>query len=135
MTDISDKNTPKELAREEEHEPKLSLRRAPEPTNKQENEPALGVNASKVNERVQEPSEAAKTHAAAPISFPIPKAAEATSTLKQTTLAAKHDPSISIEEDADTSANTKLFIVDALAAAIAIAFTVLILQDSLPFLK
>ena len=131
MTDISDKNIPNELAREEELEPKASLRLAPEPTNKPEYEPALGLNGSKVDERVQEPSEAAKTPAAAPIS----KAGKATSTLKQTTPIAKHDSSISMDEDGDTSANTKLFIVDALAAAIAIAFTVLILQDSLPFLK
>ena len=135
MTDISDENTPNKLASEVEEgrEPTAPLRLA--------SEPALGINDPQLNKQVQEPSDAAKApaptsaHSPVPISASIPKAAKVTFTSKPNTSAAKHDSSISIDEDTDTSANIKLFIVDALAAAIAIAFTVLILQDSLPFLK
>jgi hypothetical protein len=43
------------------------------------------------------------------------------------------DSSISIDEDKGTSVAG--LIIDAVAAAAAIAFTVLLLQDALPFLK
>ena len=145
MTDISDKDTPNESASErgEKLEIKAPLRLAPESTKVPEYEPAPSVSDSQVNKQVQEPSEVAKvrvpTPTSAPISAPIsasvPKASKVTTNSNLATSLSKHDSSISICEDTDTSTNIKLFIVDALAAAIAIAFTVLILQDSLPFLK
>ena len=141
MTDISDEDTPKESASEigEKLEIKAPLRLAPEPTNVPEYKPAPSVSNSQVNKQVQEPSDVAKAKVpaptSAPISAPIPKATKVTSTSTPYASVAKNDSSTSIYEDTDTSANIKLFIVDALAAAIAIAFTVLILQDSLPFLK
>ena len=141
MTDISDEDIPKESASEirEKLEIKAPLRLAPEPTNMPESKSAPSVSDSQVNKQVQEPSDVAKAKVpaptSAPISAPIPKATKVTSTSTPYTSVAKHDSSTSIYEDTDTSANIKLFIVDALAAAIAIAFTVLILQDSLPFLK
>jgi hypothetical protein len=42
------------------------------------------------------------------------------------------DPSISIDED--SSPNVGALIIDAIAAAVAIAFTVLLVQDIIPFL-
>ena len=143
MTDVSDDNTCDELANEgeKEHEPNAPLRLVSDPSNKPEYGPTPGVNDSQINKRVQEPSDAVKapeptsTPAPVPISASIHKAAKVTFTSKPTTSVTKHDSSISIDEDTDNSANIKLFIVDALAAAITIAFTVLILQDSLPFLK
>ncbi|MEC8333001.1 MAG: hypothetical protein VXZ83_02630 [Verrucomicrobiota bacterium] len=141
MTDISDKNTPNELASErgEQLEPKAPLRLATESKKVSEFEPAPSISNSQISKQVQEPSEVTKakvpTPTAAPISAPIPEALKVTSNSKLTISAPKHDSSISIDEDTDTSTNIKLFIFDALAAAIAIAFTVLILQDNLPFLK
>ena len=145
MTDISDENTPEELASEggDQLGPKAPLRLAPESTKVPEYEPAPSVSDSQVNKQVQEPSEVAKAKVpvttsapiSAPISASIPKASKVTTNSKLDTSVSIHDSSISIDEDTDTSTNIKLFIVDALTAAIAIAFTVLILQDSLPFLK
>ena len=129
MTDISDKSTPNKLSSEgeEKREPKAPLRLV--------SEPAPDVNYSQVNKQVQEPSDATKAPTSAPTPVPLPKATKVTFASQPTTSAAKHDSSISVDEDTDTSANIKLFIVDAIATAIAIAFTVLILQDNLPFLK
>ena len=141
MTDISDENTPNELASEggEQHEPKTPLRLAPESKKVSEYEPAPSASDSQVSKQVHEPTDVVKakvpTPTSAPISAPIPEALKVASNSKLTTSVPKHDSSISIDDDTDTSNNIKLFIVDASAAAIAIAFTVLILQDNLPFLK
>lgn len=129
MTDLSNEKTPISLAQEKEGElePKSPLRLASVSTNKPEHDTAPRINNPQVDIPDQESTGLAKA--------PLPAPAKVTFTSEPTKSVAKHDSSISIDEDEDTSPNIKLFIVDALIAAVAIAFTVLILQDSLPFLK
>ena len=133
MTDLSNEKTPISLAQEKEGElePKSPLRLASVSTNKPEHDTAPRIN----NPQVDIPDQESTGLAKAPVPAPLPAPAKVTFTSEPTKSVAKHDSSISIDEDEDTSPNIKLFIVDALVAAVAIAFTVLILQDSLPFLK
>ena len=66
-----------------------------------------------------------------PAAAPTPTPAKVAISQKPDT--AQPAPSISI--DPDSGPSVALLVVDALAAAIAIAFTVLLVQDTLPFLK
>ena len=133
MTDLSNKKTPISTAQEkkEELDPRSPLRLASVSTDKPEKETAPRINNPQVDIPDQEPTRVAK----APVPAPLPAAAKVTSTSEPTKSVTEHDSSISIDEDEDTNPNIKLFILDAFVAAVAIAFTVLILQDSLPFLK
>ena len=70
-----------------------------------------------------------------PAAAPMPTPAKVAITQKPATAKSAPTPDPSISIDPDSGPNVALLVVDALAAAIAIAFTVLLVQDTLPFLK
>lgn len=129
MTDVNDEENNNTPASEEDRkpEPKAPLRLASVPPKSTGFESTQKIHNPQVNIPIQASSKAESQPAAAPA-----KVAFAT---KPTTSEAVPDSSISIDEDINPTPPISLLIADALAAAVALAFTVLILQDILPFLK
>ncbi len=129
MTDLSDEENNNIPASKEEGnpEPKAPLRLASAPPKNSDFESTQKIHNSQVNTPIQTSPNVESQSAPAPA-----KVAFAT---KPTTSAAVPDPSISIDEDINPTPPISLLIVDAIAATVALAFTVLILQDILPFLK
>ena len=70
-----------------------------------------------------------------PAAAPTPTPAKVAISQKPDTAQPAPTPAPSISIDPDSGPSVALLVVDALAAAIAIAFTVLLVQDTLPFLK
>jgi hypothetical protein len=129
MTDLSDEenyNAP--ASKEGENpEPKALLRLASAPPKNSAFESTQKIHNPQVNTPIQTSPNVESQSAPAPA-----KVAFAT---KPTTSEAVPDPSISIDEDINPTPPISLIIVDVLTAAVSLAFTVLILQDILPFLK
>jgi hypothetical protein len=129
MTYVSDEennNTPAS-GEDGNPEPKAPLRLASVPPKSSDFESAHKIHNPQVNTPIQTSSNEE--------SQPAPAPAKVAFATKPTTSVAAPDPSISIYEDINPTPPISLLIVDALAATIALAFTVLILQDILPFLK
>ena len=129
MTELSDEENNNIPASKEgkNPEPKEPLRLASVPPKNSDFESTQKIHNPQVNTPMQSSSNVGIQSAPAPA-----KVAFAT---KPTTSEAVPDPSISINEDINPTPPISLLVVDALAATVALAFTVLILQDVLPFLK
>ena len=129
MTDVSDEENNNTPASEEDRnpEPKAPLRLASVPPKSSDFESTQKIHYPQVNIPIQTSSKAE--------SQPVPAPAKVAFATKPTISEAAPDPSISIDKDINPTTPISLLIVDALAAAVALAFTVLILQDILPFLK
>ena len=129
MTDLSNEENNNIPASEEGEtpEPKAPLRLASVPPKSPGFESTQKIHNPQVNTPIQTSPNVESQSAPAPA-----KVAFAT---KPTTSEAVPDPSISIDEDINPTPPISLIIVDVLTAAVSLAFTVLILQDILPFLK
>ena len=129
MTNVSDEENNNAPAGKEYETPgpKAPLRLASVPSKSSDFESTQKIHNPQVNTPIQTSSDMESRSASAPA-----KVAFAT---KPKTSEATPDPSISIDEDINSTPPISLLIVDALAAAVALTFTILILQDILPFLK
>ena len=87
------------------------------------------------SEELPESTSAQSVIAPKPAAAPTPTPAKVAISQKQDTAQPAPTPAPSISIDPDSGPSVTLLVVDALAAAIAIAFTVLLVQDTLPFLK
>ena len=128
MTDASNEENYNAPASDEEgnSEPKAPLRLASAPPISSDFELNQKTHNPKVNTPIQTSANVESQSAPAPTKVAL--------AIKPRTSEAAPDPSISIDEDIDRTPNS-LLIVDVLAAAVSLAFTILILEDILPFLK